>query len=177
LDNKNGETEMVKKNNEEHSNKDTAKNLEVRIVNLKQMRIASVRVISKSPENDAWQKLRTWAEPKGLFENVEEHPVFGFNNPPPSPSQKEYGYEFWICIGPDVEVEGEIELKDFPGGLYAVATCTNLADVGETWMRLWNWVNADKCIYKWRKTHELEKPHDPVASQENLVLDLYLPIE
>lgn len=168
---------MVKKNNKEHSNKDTTNDLKVRIVNLEPMRIACVRVISRSPENDAWQKLRAWAGPKGLLKNVKEYPVFGFNNPPPSPDQQEYGYEFWICIGPDVEVEGEIEVKEFPGGLYAVTTCTHLANIRETWMKLWNWVNSDKCIYKWRKTHELEKPLNPETSQENLVVELFLPIE
>lgn len=151
--------------------------LEVRIVKLDPMRVATVRAVSETPECEAWERMCAWAEPKGLLDDVEKHPVFGFNNPNPSPDRKEHGYEFWICIGPDIEPEGEIEAKDFPGGLYAVTTCKELSTVGETWMKLWEWVNSEKCKYKWRKTHELEKQHDPRASEKDTALDLYLPIE
>jgi hypothetical protein len=67
--------------------------LEVRIVKLPPMRVAYVRAISETPEREAWEKMRAWAEPKGMFEKREEHPVFGFNNPSPIPESKEYGYE------------------------------------------------------------------------------------
>ena len=66
-------------------------------------------------------------------------------------------------------------MKEFSGGLYAVTTCTNLTKVAETWKQLWNWVQSSQ--YRWRKTHELEKPRDPRAAAKDLVLDLYLPIE
>ncbi|MDH5383804.1 MAG: GyrI-like domain-containing protein, partial [Candidatus Aminicenantes bacterium] len=76
--------------------------------------------------------------------------------------------------------EEEIEVKDFPGGLYAVTTCKLTGDpsgrnVLETWRALWEWVKSSK--YKWRQTHELEKLHDPLAPEAEFVLDLYLPIE
>jgi len=151
--------------------------LNIRIIDLKPMRVARVRVISETPERDAWEKLRAWAKPKGLLDTIEKHPVFGFNNPAPSPDRKEYGYEFWICIEPDIEPEGEIEVKEFSGGLYAVTTCEDLTLVGENWKRLWEWVQSGNSGYKWRKTHELEKPMNPCASEKDLVLDLYLPIQ
>lgn len=100
-----------------------------------------------------------------------------FNNPSPSRERKEYGYEFWIRIPPEIGPEGEIDPKQFEGGLYAVTTCRGLAAIGETWMKLWKWVQSGECPYKWRRTHELEKAHDPRAPVEDLVLDLYLPIE
>ncbi len=154
--------------------------LDVRIVKLEPMRVASVRVISHSPEVDAWSKLRDWAEPKGFLQDDENHPIFGFNNPNPQPDSKEYGYEFWIKVGADVAAEGEIAIKDYPGGLFAVTTCRLTEDpsgrnILETWKALLEWVKSSK--YKWRKVHELEKIHDPLASQKEIVLDLYLPIE
>ena len=109
---------MDSKGKKELSNEDTMIDLEVRIVKLEPMRVASVRAISETPERDAWEKMRAWAEPKGLLDDVEKHLVFGFNNPNPSPDRKEYGYEFWICIGPDIEPESEIEVKDFVLDLY-----------------------------------------------------------
>jgi DNA gyrase inhibitor GyrI len=153
--------------------------LMVRVEKLEPMRIASVRVISETPERDAWDKLRAWAGAKGLLDHIDQHPVFGFNHPSPSPKQKAYGYEFWLRVDRDFKSEGEIEVKDFAGGLYAVATCKlqedPLGSVGEVWRKLWNWAQTGD--YKWRRTHELEKPHHPQASEEDMVLDLYLPIE
>jgi DNA gyrase inhibitor GyrI len=151
--------------------------LEVRIERLEPMRMASVRVVSDTPERDAWEKLCEWAEPLGLLEDIEKNPVFGFNNPSPTPDRREYGYEFWICIDPDIKPEDEIQVIDFPGGLYAVTKCALLGDpnILETWKLLWEWILVSK--YEHRRTHELEKPQNPLSPEEDLILDLYLPIE
>ncbi len=151
--------------------------LEVRIERLEPMRVASVRVVSDTPERDAWDKMREWAEPLGLLKDIEKNPVFGFNNPSPTPDRREYGYEFWIRIDPDVEPEGDIQVISFPGGLYAVTKCSLLGDhnILETWKSLWEWVLESK--YEHRRRHELEKPQNPLSPEEDLVLDLYLPIE
>ncbi len=151
-----------------------------RIEKLEPMRIASVRVVSESPERDAWRKLRAWAAPRGLLADPSRHVVFGFNNPPPVPGRRRYGYELWIAIERDTPIgEGEIEVKDFPGGLYAVATCQLCGDptrsVRDIWRRLWESVQTGP--FRWRGTHELERPHDPAAATAEMVLDLYLPIE
>lgn len=153
--------------------------LAVEIVELPPMVVASFRAVSKSPERDAWAMLRTFAEPRGLLEHPEAHPVFGFNNPNPTQELEEYGYELWIRIEPNTELGGEIETKDFPGGLYAVARCSLYGDprgnVLEIWKQLWDWVQSSK--YSWRNTHELEKAVDARVPERDLVLDLYLPIE
>ena len=151
--------------------------LEVRIERLEPMRMASVRVVSDTPEHDAWEKLREWAEPLGLLKDIEKNPVFGFNNPGPALDRREYGYEFLIRINPDVEPECDIQVINFPGGLYAVTKCSLLGDpnILETWKSLWEWVLENK--YEHRRTHELEKPQNPLSPEEDLILDLYFPIE
>ncbi len=161
------------------------KKLEVRIVKLEPMCIASVRTISMTPEHDAWEKMRSWAEPRGLLEDIDRHPVFGFNNPDPSPSQKEYGYEFWIRVEPDTKPSRDVEIKKFHGGLYAVTTCKLKEELEskffkkegylESWKNLIAWVKSSK--YKFGKNQCLEKAHEPGASEEELILDLYCPIE
>lgn len=161
------------------------KEFKVQVVRLEPMRVASARVISETPEKDAWETMRAWAEPQGLLEDLTEHPVFGFNNPNPSAGRKEYGYEFWIRVGSDAEPEGDIQMKEFEGGLYAVTTCRLKDELEsdffqkegylESWKKLVDWVKASKYTYG---THQcLEKAHDPGASEEALVLDLYCPIE
>ncbi len=157
--------------------KDAASASDIRLEHLEPMRVAGARAVGASPEIDAWQKLSAWARPMGLLNDLARHPVFGFNNPSPSPDRKDYGYEFWIRIGPDIEPAGEIQVKEFEGGFYAVTTCRGLAAMRDTWMKLWNWINSTECPYKWRRTHELERPHDPLASPDELAFDLYLPIQ
>ncbi len=159
--------------------------MDVRIEQLLPLRVASVRAVSEAPERDAWAKLRAWAEPRGLLEDLDTHPIFGFNNPNPSPERREYGYEFWIRIAPEDEAEGradpegDVELKDFPGGYYAVTTCRLQGDprgsVPQIWRMLWDWVQASE--FEWSGDHELERLHDPWAPEPEMMLDLFLPLE
>lgn len=150
--------------------------VQVRFVRLAPMRVASVCVVSESPERDAWEKLRAWAEPAGLLDDLNQHAIFGFNNPSPRPGDKQYGYEFWIRVDPDVESGDEIKVKRVEGGLYAVATCESLAVVGQTWKRLWDYVRSPRCSHEWRQSQELERPHNPRLPANRMVLDLYLPV-
>ncbi|MFX1251434.1 MAG: GyrI-like domain-containing protein [Promethearchaeota archaeon] len=171
---------------EKHTmNEEQKIDLEVRIVMLEPMRVASVRVISEAPENEAWKKMRAWAEPKGLLDDLKKHPVFGFNNPDPKPGNKEYGYEFWIQIDSNFESDSEVEIKEFEGGLYAVATCNLYEDMQSeffrkegwipTWKNLIEWVKSSK--YEFGKHQTLEKTHDPNAAEKDIILDIYCPIK
>lgn len=153
--------------------------LDVRIVSLEPMRVASVRAISKSPEVEAWTQMKTWSEKQGLLDNPEEHPVFGFNNPDPSPNKENYGYEFWIKIDPEIQPEGDIEVKEFTGGLYAVTTTrliVNSDNIIPSWKKLAEWVNKSS-KYDFGTHQYLEKHINPRASPEDLILDLYCPIK
>jgi DNA-binding HxlR family transcriptional regulator/DNA gyrase inhibitor GyrI len=162
------------------------KDIEVTIVELGPMRVASAQAIGESPENAAWDKMRAWAEPRGLLEDLETHPVFGFNNPDPQPGTKEYGYEFWMKVGPQEEPEGDIQMKEVPGGLFAVTTC-NLKEELESeffkesgyllsWKKLVDWVESSSYSMDC-DIQCLEKAHDPDASVDELILDLYCPIK
>ncbi len=154
--------------------------LDVRIVRLGPMRVASVRAVSEAPERDAWGKLRTWAEPRDLLDDDDRHPIFGFNNPNPTRGRADYGYELWIKVEPDLEPSAEVQTMDFAGGLYAVTECKLNGDpkgsVPEVWKALWEWTKSSE--YSWRQdTHELERVINPRADEADIVLELYLPIE
>ena len=149
--------------------------LDVRIVKLESMRVASVRGFSESPEKLAWEKLVAWAKPKGLLDDLKQHRIFGFNNPDPSPGSPNYGYEFWIMVGPDVEPEGEVRIQDFLGGLYAVTRCQGVDNITETWKQLIRWGVDSK--YKHASHQWLEEHLTPIGAPfDQMTLDLYLPI-
>ena len=151
----------------------------VRIERLAPMRVASVWCFSETPRQDAWSNLSAWAESRGMRVDLDRHPVFGFNKPSPSPIGGKYGYELWIGVDQDTESEGEIVVKDFSGGLYAVTACRLHPDpartMDEVWRRLWDWVEASG--YELRSTHGLEKARNPRPFEDEFWLDLYLPIE
>jgi DNA gyrase inhibitor GyrI len=151
--------------------------LDVSIETLPAMTVASVHAFGEAPELAAWEQLRSWAEPMGLLDYPDLHPVFGFNNPSPSPGGTEYGYEFWIPLQAGQKPPSHITIKEFPGGLYAVTRCRLLGEpnVQQTWGMLWEWVQSSE--YRWRETHELEMVLNPGAPMEEMELDLYLPIE
>ncbi len=153
--------------------------LEVEIRVLPPMRVASAQVTSATPERDAWARLEPWARAAGLLHDPASRPVFGFNNPPPEPGQPLYGYEFWIRVEGSPTLPEGLELKEFPGGRFAVTPCRLHGDsrgsVPEVWRQLLDWVHHSP--YAWRHTHELERLCNPGADEEEILLELLLPIE
>ena len=167
------------------SDETMTKEIQVEIVQLEPMTVASVQATSKSPEDDAWKKMVSFAEPRGLLKDLKKNPIFGFNNPDQSQKSGEYGYEFWIRIDPDIELDEGVTKKRFDGGLYAVTRCNLAKEVAstfmqehgmlESWFKLGEWFKASG--YKMGKHQGLEKSVNPNKPDEDLLLDLYWPIK
>ncbi len=147
--------------------------LKVRIVKLESMRVAYTHGFSETPESDAWNALRDWAEPKGLLGDPTKHRVFGHNNPNPSPGDTSYGYDFMITVESDVKPEGEVQIREFPGGLYAVTENRGIENIGQTWERLVAWCASSK--YE-RASHQWLEEHFPPYVSDEMMMDLYVPI-
>ena len=148
--------------------------IEVRIVALEPMRVASAYGFGEQPEMIAWEKIFDWAKRQGI-KDLSSHRFFGFNNPSPSPGSPNYGYEQWITIGPEAEGDDDIEIKDFPGGLYAVTRSEGLQNISENWMKLAVWREESK--YQQAHHQWLEECFTPLAERlEDYVFDLYAPI-
>jgi len=152
------------------------KTLDVRIVRLEPMLVASAYGFGESPEGIAWEKLLDWARKAGLLDDVRKRRFFGFNNPSPSPGSPNYGYEQWMTAGEGAMPSGDIRLVYFSGGLYAV-TRTRLAAIGQTWQNLSAW--RENSSYK-QATHQwleecLTSPLEQVPF-EAMEFDIYLPV-
>jgi DNA gyrase inhibitor GyrI len=149
--------------------------LDVRIVALGPMRVASVLGFGPSPEAAAWEKLAAWAGPRGLLAEPDRPRIFGFNNPSPSPASPNYGYEFWIEVGPEVESDDQVEAKEFSGGLYAVTRCQGVETITATWKQLVAWLAASpyrQAHHQWLEEHVSATN----VGLDELTLDLYAPI-
>lgn len=155
---------------------------EVRIVKLEPMRVASFHGFGTSPEDEAWKKMEAYAKAKGFFETMEsEHRIFGFDNPTPSAGSPNYGYEFWITVGPETASEGEVEVKDVPGGTFAVLRWDGMGNPWETipaaWQKLVLW-NENNARYRMSRGQCLEEHLRPDhKTDNNFMLDLYMAVE
>jgi hypothetical protein len=137
------------------------------------MRVASFYGFSETPENDAHAKTDAWLKAHGLDKKgAFRH--FGFNNPNPSAGSPKYGYEIWILPEGKLPEDGDAEIKEFPGGLYAVGPCSGLETIGQDWQKLVAW--RDSSEYQCGKHQWLEEILDPPVSLEDLSFHLYLPI-
>ena len=147
--------------------------LEVKIVKLEPMRVASAYGFGPSPEGVAGEKIGEFARKKGLLGKSSRS--FGFNNPNPSPGSPNYGYEAWRQVAPDVEPEGDIRIIQFEGGLYAVTQFKGLDNIGRIWKKLVEWREDSK--YKCSNHQWLEELLTPAdAPMDEYVFNLYLPI-
>lgn len=159
-----------------HMRKPELSEIDVRIMKMDPIRVASFHAYGESPENDALEKLISWAQPKGLLDNPDKYPVYGFNNPDPQEGKKEYGYEFWIKVEEDYGGSG-VEYKNHLGGTYAVTRVEvrePWEDIPKAWMNLLKWVQDNG--YKMKQEICLEHTLDPQAFNGQFILDLMLPI-
>jgi len=147
--------------------------LDVIIVRLPRMRVASAYGFGASPEVMAWDKLLQWARANQLLESVGVR-FFGFNNPNPSPGSPNYGYEQWMTVDADAKVTGDIKILDFEGGLYAITRC-KLPQIGGTWQALFEWSENNE--YAHAHHQWLEESITPVGTAfDDVIMDIYLPI-
>ncbi len=127
------------------------RDMEARLERLETMRAAHIHVLSETPEEDAWRKMEAWAKPKGLLERDVGTRVFG-RNTFPTDNPEPHGYEFFLTVGPNTEPEGEIDIRQIPGGPYAVYRFENLNNIRKAWEHLWNWIkNAKHDHIGWQK--------------------------
>lgn len=117
-------------------------NEQMQVVKLEPMRVISAWAFGPQPESQAWEKLRTWAEARGVA--LKDAQIYGFNNPSPSPGSPNYGYEFWLVVSADVEpMPGEdVRVVSAAGGIYAVLAVDVTGDLNTTIPAAWRALDA-----------------------------------
>lgn len=153
--------------------------VKVQIVTLPPIRVASFHAYCTEPEQEAWKKMEAWAKPKGYLETPRTRRIFGFDTTSATAATPNRGYEFWIEASPEDKAGDEMEIKDFPGGLYAVMFCEVKKQPWETipsaWQKMVKWLETSKYkqgSHQWLEEHLDVQDHN----QEDFNLNLYLPI-
>lgn len=157
--------------------------MEIRLERLETMRVAHVHVLSETPEEDAWEKMVAWAKPRGLLEYGSGTRVFG-RNTYPTDAPEPHGYEFFLTLVTDIEAEGEIDIQEIEGGLYAVLRFEDIEKIRDAWGQLWNWIKESEHEHiGWRNGEHgwydgFEEHLNPLEkSQHKWIFDLWVQLK
>ena len=123
--------------------------MEIWVETLPAMRVACCRALGRAPDREARRMLATWLDQRQLAGPVR---WFGFEVEV-APEQCKAGlrsYEAWIPIPAGVQLPQGMGIKEFPGGLYAVAAVSppdqdDFAAIQRGWKRLHSWVIESDC--------------------------------
>lgn len=104
---------------EDAMGKDPMMDVEIRTVD--PMRVAFVRHVGPYEQcGSAWEALCGWAGPRRLLRRQTVFIGIGHDDPKVTASER-VRYDACVTVGPDVEPEGPVGIKEVGGGEYAVA--------------------------------------------------------
>ena len=147
--------------------------MDVKIVEMGEMRVASFHAYGEHPEAEAVKKMQEWAKPRGLISEA-RYPVFGFDNPSPKPGDAKHGYDVWVVLDEKTDTKGA-EVKSVPAAKYAKTRSEGLENIGPNWRRLVEWAKENG--HKWGGGQCLEGHVFGSSEGGHFALDLYYPIK
>lgn len=112
---------------------------EVKIVYLPAATVASIHSIGNYPEIKSGNLLHQFIKKNKLYQVKPDFRHYGFNNPNGNlPDGSDHGYERWITIPDDLEIDLPYVKKHFKGGLY----CAHTIYMGDfdKWIKLLEWI-------------------------------------
>lgn len=119
-------------------------NSAITIETLPAMRVACLRVVSRTPEDDGNVLIDRWVASQHIPGPIRE---FGFDTDVTAEEAKNglRGYEMWRTVPDHIVQSDGVRIQDFPGGLYMVMTLDHCFEepftrIPESWMRLHDWV-------------------------------------
>ncbi len=118
--------------------------MDVRLETFSPQHIAFVRHVGPYEQvGQTWSKLMSWAGPRGLLGPQTRPFGLSYDDPAVTPPDK-VRYDACINVGPAARAEGEVGVRDLPGGEYAVAVHRGSYDrLNETYAMLYGqWLPA-----------------------------------
>ncbi len=153
--------------------------MDVRVETLDAKRVAFARHVGPYDEvGKTWEKLMSWAGPRGL---VGPHMVtlgLVYDDPEVTPKDK-VRYDASLVVGDDVQAEGDIGVQEISGGEFAVTIHRGPYDnLGETYRRLCGvWLPDSGREPRSAPALEFYRNSPMNTPPEKLVTDIFLPLE
>jgi AraC family transcriptional regulator len=153
--------------------------MEVRIETLAPVKVAYVRHVGPfDTTGGAWQRLFSWAGPRGLLGPQMKLLTVWLDDPEVTPPEKLRG-DVCITVSGDVVPEGEIGVREVAGGEYAVATHRGpYEQLGETYAHLCaQWAPRNGRELRDEPGFEVYLNNPQTTRPEDLLTDVYVPLE
>lgn len=153
--------------------------MDVRIENIKPMRVAFVRHIGPYMEcKTAWDTLAAWAGPKGLLRTDAKYIGISYDDPQVTPPEK-IRYDACVTVSDDVEGEGDIGIQIISGGDYAVVTHKGPYEKLESTYALimGQWLPSSGKEFAEIPCFEVYLNDPAQTPPEELLTDIYLPLK
>jgi DNA gyrase inhibitor GyrI len=115
------------------------RDMDVRIERRTTLHAIYIHALSDTPEEDAMNRIITWAEAKGLHQAQVKPRLFGRNSYP-TDNPEPHGYECFLTVSSEYRPQGDFRVVEIDGGVYAVLRFTNLFNIQDAWQHLWNWI-------------------------------------
>lgn len=142
------------------------------IRDLPEMTIASFVCKGLHPEKQALEMMAAWAGKHGMFE--QPFRIFGFDNPSPTKSNPEYGYEVWITV-PEGFACNDATIKVVPSKTYAIIH-TVLSEIQISWRHFVKWLNLGRYEYGGGNCLEEHLTEMGDWDKKEMEFDLYMPV-
>ncbi|PVX25863.1 MAG: hypothetical protein CW716_07190 [Candidatus Bathyarchaeum sp.] len=119
------------------------KEFNIQLEQLEPLKTICAYALSDTPEEDAKEKIASYATSKGLATRTSVCRLFG-RNTYPTKDPDPHGYELHLTTDGSLKPEGDLEASQISGGLYAVLKFKNLFNIAEAWAKLLKWVENSK---------------------------------
>lgn len=154
--------------------------MDVRIEELPAMQVVFARGVGPYQQvaQQAWQRLCTWAGPRGLFGPNTLCLGICHDDPDVTPPDK-IRYDAAMTISRPVTPEGDIGVQEIPAGRYAVTTHRGPYEkLKETWGGLCGqWLPRSGHRLRSAPSFEIYRNDPNTTPPQDLVTDLFAPIE
>ncbi|MGL5979064.1 MAG: effector binding domain-containing protein [Erysipelotrichaceae bacterium] len=153
---------------------------ELKIETLEAITVASFCGQSQTPENDTLQVMIGYIL-KHQLQTDPAFQLFGFQSSTPSDTSLEYGYEWWVTIPKDHEVNFPLLEKQYSGANYLTTVCS-YTEMEAMWDALFQYVEANEQIAFDETSQWLEEVVDfshfisQAATMESRMMRLWMPI-
>lgn len=147
---------------------------DIRILQLRPLRVASIIGSGAKPETDGWHALITWARAHDYLNVAPKPRFFGYDV---NKATGEHLYCVMMTVGLHVQSDKIVKVTEIPGGLYAVARVQGTKNIPDAWIALEEWV---KHSHSFRiSSHQCleEHLHFIDREEEDFEVELMLPIE
>ena len=147
----------------------------VRTVVAGPLRVVAFRAEGTEPEEPAFERLKAWAEPRGLLADQASFLLLGRNDPPPAPGKPDYGYVYMLTVAEGVDAGKGVEVVDLPRATYLVVR-SRLPEMGGRWEALYGWAaSAGYTVTGHGFEEHLNLPG--TVAPDDMLFDLWLPVD